>query len=56
LGPNGNDKLFLDSLGDIIVTNDGATILKNSNIKHPIPKQMIELALSQEEIVGFINF
>jgi chaperonin GroEL (HSP60 family) len=51
-GPNGQDKLFLNSIREIIITNDGATILKESKIKNSIGKIMIDLALSQEEIIG----
>ncbi len=52
LGPRGMDKMLVDSVGDITITNDGATILKEMEIQHPAAKMMVEIAKSQEEEVG----
>jgi thermosome len=52
LGPKGMDKMLVDSLGDITVTNDGVTILENMEIEHPAAKMMVEIAKTQEEEVG----
>ncbi len=52
LGPRGMDKMLVDSLGDIVVTNDGVTILKNMDIEHPAAKMMVEVAKTQENEVG----
>ncbi|MBN2420821.1 TCP-1/cpn60 chaperonin family protein [Candidatus Woesearchaeota archaeon] len=52
LGPKGMDKMLVDSLGDAIVTNDGATILKEMQIEHPAAKMLADVAKTQEEIVG----
>ncbi|MCL5022927.1 MAG: TCP-1/cpn60 chaperonin family protein [Nitrospirae bacterium] len=52
LGPLGMDKMLVDSLGDVVVTNDGATIMREMDIKHPIAKMMIEVARAQEASVG----
>jgi len=52
LGPKGMDKMLVDSLGDITVTNDGATILEEMNIEHPIAKMVAEVAKTQEFEVG----
>ena len=52
LGPKGMDKMIVDSLGDIIVTNDGVTILEEMNIEHPAAKMIVEIAKTQEKEVG----
>lgn len=52
LGPKGMDKMLIDSLGDITITNDGATILDEMDIQHPIGKLLVEIAKSQEEEAG----
>lgn len=52
LGPKGMDKMMVDSVGDIVVTNDGVTILEEMNLDHPAAKMMVEVAQTQEEEVG----
>lgn len=52
LGPKGMDKMLVSSLGDIIVTNDGVTILKEMDIEHPAAKMIVEIAKTQENEVG----
>lgn len=52
LGPKGMDKMLVDNLGDIIVTNDGATILGEMQIEHPAAKMVVEVARTQEAEVG----
>lgn len=52
LGPRGLDKMLTDSFGDVTITNDGATILKEMDIAHPIAKFIVELAKSQDDEVG----
>ena len=52
LGPKGMDKMLVDSLGDVVITNDGATILDEMQIEHPAAKMMVEVAKTQDEIVG----
>jgi len=52
LGPRGMDKMLVDSFGDVVITNDGATILKEMDIEHPIGKMMLEVAKAQDEEVG----
>ncbi len=52
LGPKGMDKMIVDSLGDVIVTNDGATILDEMQIEHPAAKMIVEIAKTQENEVG----
>lgn len=52
LGPKGMDKMLIDSLGDVTVTNDGVTILKEMEIEHPAAKMMIEVAKTQDDEVG----
>ncbi len=52
LGPKGMDKMLVDSMGDIVVTNDGVTILDEMEIEHPAAKMMVEVAKTQEEQVG----
>jgi thermosome len=52
LGPRGMDKMLVDSLGDVIITNDGVTILKEIDVEHPAAKMVIEIAKSQDNEVG----
>jgi thermosome len=52
LGPKGMDKMIVDTLGDVTVTNDGVTILEDMNIEHPSAKMIVEVAKTQENEVG----
>src|SRR3989339_1230522 len=52
LGPKGMDKMLVDSLGDITVTNDGVTILEEMQVEHPAAKMIVEVAKTQEAEVG----
>ncbi|MDD5649911.1 MAG: thermosome subunit beta [Candidatus Nanoarchaeia archaeon] len=52
LGPKGMDKMLVDSMGDIIITNDGVTILEEMQIEHPAAKMLVEVAKTQENEVG----
>jgi len=52
LGPKGMDKMIVDELGDITITNDGATILGEMSIDHPAGKMMVEVAKTQDDEVG----
>ena len=52
LGPRGIDKMLVDTLGDVVITNDGVTILQEMEIEHPAAKMMVEIAKTQEEEVG----
>lgn len=52
LGPKGMDKMIVDAMGDVIVTNDGVTILEEMNIEHPSAKMLVEIAKTQEDEVG----
>jgi thermosome len=52
LGPKGMDKMLVDSLGDVVITNDGATILSEMQIEHPSAKMMVEVAKTQDKSVG----
>jgi chaperonin GroEL (HSP60 family) len=52
LGPKGMDKMIVDSLGDVTITNDGVTILQEMNIEHPSAKMIVEIAKTQEDEVG----
>jgi thermosome len=52
LGPRGMDKMLVDSLGDITITNDGAAILKEMEVEHPAAKMMVEIAKTQDDMVG----
>ena len=49
LGPKGMDKMLVDSMGDVVIRNDGATILKEMDIEHPAAKMIIEVAKTQEQ-------
>ncbi|WP_287960298.1 TCP-1/cpn60 chaperonin family protein, partial [Acidiplasma sp.] len=48
LGPRGMDKMLVDSLGDIVITNDGVTILKEMDVEHPAAKMMVEVSKTQD--------
>jgi len=52
LGPRGMDKMLVDSMGDVVITNDGVTILKEIDIEHPAAKMMVEVAKTQDEECG----
>ncbi len=52
LGPRGMDKMLVDSLGDVVISNDGATILGEMEIEHPAAKMMVEISKTQDEEVG----
>jgi len=52
LGPRGMDKMLVDSLGDITITNDGAAILDEIDVEHPAAKMMVEIAKTQDDMVG----
>ena len=52
LGPRGMDKMLVDSMGDVIITNDGVTILKEIDIEHPAAKMIVEVAKTQDEECG----
>ncbi|NYT02997.1 MAG: thermosome subunit [Methanosarcinales archaeon] len=52
LGPKGMDKMLVDTVGDVVITNDGVTILKEMDIEHPAAKMMVEIAKTQDQEVG----
>ncbi len=52
LGPKGMDKMLVDGFGDVTITNDGATILKEMEVQHPAAKMMVEVAKTQDDEVG----
>ena len=52
LGPRGMDKMLVDQFGDVVITNDGATILKEIDVQHPATKMMVEVAKTQDSEVG----
>ncbi|MBM3308953.1 MAG: thermosome subunit [Candidatus Altiarchaeales archaeon] len=52
LGPKGMDKMLVDDIGDIVITNDGATIVEEMNVEHPAAKMVVEVAKTQDEEVG----
>ena len=52
LGPKGMDKMMVSDLGDIVITNDGATILEEMNVEHPVAKIMVDIAKTQDKEVG----
>ncbi|NVM28351.1 MAG: thermosome subunit [Candidatus Helarchaeota archaeon] len=52
LGPKGMDKMLVDRLGGIVITNDGATILEEIDVRHPAAKIMVEIARTQDSEVG----
>src|SRR5918911_4234113 len=52
LGPRGMDKMLVDNLGDVTITNDGATILKEIDVQHPAAKMMVEISKATDNEVG----
>jgi thermosome len=52
LGPRGMDKMLVDSFGDVTITNDGATMLKEMDVQHPAAKMMVEISKTQDDEVG----
>ncbi len=52
LGPKGMDKMLVSELGDLVITNDGATILEEMNVEHPIAKILVDVAKTQDKEVG----
>jgi chaperonin GroEL (HSP60 family) len=52
LGPRGMDKMLVDTLGDVTVTNDGATVLDEIDVQNPAAKMMVEVAKTQDDEVG----
>ncbi len=52
LGPRGMDKMLVDSIGDVVITNDGVTILKEMDVQHPAAKMLVEVAKAQDQEVG----
>jgi thermosome len=52
LGPRGMDKMLVDNLGDVVISNDGVTILEEMEVEHPAAKMMVEVAKTQEDEVG----
>src|SRR5579872_382986 len=52
LGPRGMDKMLVDTLGDVTITNDGATILKEIDVQHPAAKMVVEISKTTDQEVG----
>jgi len=52
LGPCGMDKMLVSSMGDVSITNDGATIMKELDVQHPAAKMLVEVAKAQDNEVG----
>ncbi|MBD3318330.1 thermosome subunit [Candidatus Woesearchaeota archaeon] len=52
LGPKGMDKMLVDSMGEITITNDGVTILEEMQVNHPAAKMLVEVSRTQEEEIG----
>lgn len=52
LGPRGMDKMLVSGLGDVVITNDGATIMKELDVQHPTAKMLVEVAKTQDSEVG----
>src|SRR2546422_10677604 len=52
LGPKGMDKMLVDSMGDVTITNDGVTILKEIEVEHPAAKMIVEVAKTQDQEAG----
>jgi len=52
LGPRGMDKMLISSIGDITITNDGASVLKDMDVEHPAAKMMVEISKTQDDMVG----
>src|SRR5580700_10636922 len=52
LGPRGMDKMLVDSMGDVTITNDGATLLKEMDIQQPAAKMLVEVSKATDDAVG----
>ena len=52
LGPRGMDKMLVDGMGDVTITNDGATILKEIDVQHPAAKMLVEISKTTDQEVG----
>ena len=52
LGPRGMDKMLVDSMGDVTITNDGATMLKEIDVQHPAAKMLVEVSKTTDSEVG----
>src|SRR5712691_10988711 len=52
LGPRGMDKMLVDSMGDVTITNDGATMLKEIDVQHPAARMMVEISKATDNEVG----
>jgi thermosome len=52
LGPKGMDKMLVDNMSDVVISNDGVTILREMDITHPAAKMLVEIAKNQEDVVG----
>ncbi|MGC8693003.1 MAG: thermosome subunit beta [Thermoplasmata archaeon] len=52
LGPRGMDKMLVDGLGDVVITNDGVTVMKEIDVDHPAAKMMVEVAKTQDQEAG----
>ena len=52
MGPKGMDKMLVDSMGDVVITNDGVTILKEIDVEHPAAKMLVEVAKAQDQECG----
>lgn len=52
LGPTGLDKMLVDQIGDVTISNDGATILRKLDVQHPAAKVLVELSQHQDDEVG----
>jgi chaperonin GroEL (HSP60 family) len=52
LGPRGMDKMLVSTIGDVVITNDGATIMKELDVQHPAAKMLVEVAKTQDNEVG----
>jgi thermosome len=52
LGPKGMDKMLVDNTGDVVITNDGATILWEMDVQHPVAKMIVEVARTLDDEVG----
>src|SRR6266446_1629168 len=51
LGPRGMDKMLVSTIGDVTITNDGATIMKELDVQHPAAKMLVDVSKSQENVV-----
>ena len=52
LGPRGMDKMLVSTIGDVTITNDGATIMKELDVQHPAAKMLVEVSKTQDNEVG----